>query len=224
MRWLFLLLLVLNLFYLSRWELSDSRPSTEDAGPVFSRESGQALQLVAESAVGGRKPAIRQKKEECLSLGSLQSEERGHQLVQRLLSLDIRSAVEEVERVVSTDYWLYLPPLASRQESLHQWKDLQAKKIDSYIIGQGDLANGISLGVFSRAESAEAAMRHFKAAGYEPAMRELPKTKRDYWVVVAPESSRLLDERVMAILAKSFPGLSYQKMACKGLADPARFE
>ncbi|SFB64846.1 hypothetical protein SAMN04244574_04717 [Azotobacter beijerinckii] len=224
MRWLFLLLLVLNLFYWGRGGAA-SQGLNEVLAQDPPREVTQGIQLVAESKVGAREPVGRPKKDECLFLAGVQSEEQGRQVMQRLLSLDIRSKVELIERVVAMEYWLYLPPLSSRQASLIQLKELQVKKIDSYVITQGDLVNGISLGVFSRSESAEAAIQRFRKAGYEPAMRELPRTRRDYGVEIAPESTWLFDEGLMEVLTRSFPRLQYQRKACGGgLAGTVRFE
>lgn len=223
MRWLFLLLLVLNFFYWVWSERFGTRGAHENpASPSLDVSSG--IQLVSESRVATRAKTGEPRKEACLFLGGFQSEERGRQVVQRLLSLDVASSVEQVERIVATDYWVYLPPLASRQASLHQLRELQAKKIDSYVITQGDLVNGISLGVFSRAESAKAAMQRFRDAGYEPMVRELSRVRHDYWVKVAPEGARLFDERLMGILARSFPGLQHQQKECEGVASPGQLE
>ncbi|GAB3478011.1 SPOR domain-containing protein [Azotobacter salinestris] len=216
MRWLFLLLVMLNLFYWVWNERFASRMANEKPDSSF-RDVEVGIRLISESGVTMQAKG-EGRKEECLFLGGFQSEEKGHQIVQRLLSLDIASRIERQERVVAADYWVYLAPLASRQASRQQVRELQAKKIDSYVIAQGDLINAVSLGVFSRAESAEAAVQRFRAAGYEPVVRELPRVRQDYWVRVMPESARLLDERLMRRLGRSFPGLRQQKKECEGVA------
>ncbi|WP_349572578.1 SPOR domain-containing protein [Azotobacter salinestris] len=223
MRWLFLLLVMLNFFYWVWSERFASRMANENPVSLFlGVEAG--IRLVSESGVAVQAKGEGRKKEECLFLGGFQSEEKGRQIVQRLLSLDIASRIERQERVVAADYWVYLPPLASRQASLQQVRELQAKKIDSYVIAQGDLINAVSLGVFSRAESAEAAVQRFRVAGYEPVVRELPRVRQDYWVRVMPESARLLDERLMKGLGRSFPGLRQQKKECEGVAASGYLE
>lgn len=82
----------------------------------------------------------------------------------------------------ATDYWVDLAPLASAQDSLRQLKELQARKIDSYIIAQGDLVNGVSLDIFARADMAQSVIRLLRAAGYQPKLRELARAQRTYWV------------------------------------------
>lgn len=128
--------------------------------------------------------------------------------------------MQPVDATAGTDYWVYLTPLASREASLRQLKELQARKIDSYIITQGDLVNGISLGIFPRTDSAESVMQRMRDAGYEPFMRELSRAHRDYWVRIAPESRRLVDDMLLERLAADFSGLKHQLMSCEGVASP----
>ena len=137
-----------------------------------------------------------------------------------MLSLDIQAQVRSVDAAAGVEYWVYLPPLASRQASLRQLRELQARLIDSYIITQGDLANGISLGIFPRSESADSVMQRLRGVGYEPQMRELSRAHRSFWVRVAPESRRLAEEFLLGRLAGDFAGLQHQLMPCEGVALP----
>jgi hypothetical protein len=225
MRWLFLLLLVLNLFYYV-WHQQQAPLRVKEV-QSFSLYQGakQNIRLVSEAdlgraavdagiRVGGSGSAV------CLYLGSFEDEEVARALEQRLLSLDIRSRVQTVDATAGVDYWVYLAPLASRQASLRQLKELQARKIDSYIISQGDLVNGISLGMFPRSDSAEGVMQRLREAGYEPMLRELSRAHRAYWVRIAPESRRLADDGLLEGLARDFERLEHQLMPCESVASP----
>lgn len=101
---------------------------------------------------------------------------------------------------------------------MRQLRELQARRIDSYIITQGELANGISLGIFPRSDSADSVMQRLREVGYEPQMRELSRAHRSFWVRVAPESRRLADEFLLGRLAGDFAGLQHQLMPCEGVA------
>ncbi|MOA38679.1 hypothetical protein D3C78_1603870 [compost metagenome] len=103
---------------------------------------------------------------------------------------------------------------------MRQLKELQARKIDSYIITQGDLANGISLGIFPRSDSAQSVMQRLVDAGYEPLLRELPRAQRSYWVRIAPQSRRLADDYLLQQLASDFKDLQHQLMPCEDVAMP----
>ncbi|WP_044870879.1 SPOR domain-containing protein [Pseudomonas sp. LFM046] len=224
MRWLFLFLLVINLFYYV-WHQQQAPLRPKEVETLSLYKGGQQdIRLLSESGnVQQRRsaaPAAATEETVCLFLGGFEGEEQGRELEQRLISLDVRSQIQPIDAAAGTDYWVYLAPLASREASLRQLKELQARKIDSYIVTQGDLVNGISLGIFPRLDSAESVMQRLRDAGYEPFMRELARAHREYWVRVAPESRRLIDDSLLEQLSRDFLGLKHQLMQCEGVASP----
>ncbi|MCO6059066.1 SPOR domain-containing protein [Pseudomonas sp. MOB-449] len=224
MRWLFLFLLVLNLFYYV-WHQQQAPLRPKEVETLSLYKGGQQdIRLLSES--GGSQPrrnvapSMSAEPAVCLFLGGFEREEQAREVEQRLISLDVRATVQPVDAAAGTDYWVYLAPLASREASLRQLKELQARRIDSYIVTQGDLVNGISLGIFPRLDSAESVMQRLRDSGYEPFMRELSRAHRDYWVRVAPESRRLVDDSLLEQLSQDFSGLKHQLISCEGVASP----
>jgi len=221
MRWMFLLLFVLNLFYYV-WHQQQSPLRPKEVAPLMlAQDSKRDIHLLSESdkhaaperVVNGNGDTF------CLFLIGFELEATAAAVEQRLLSLDIRSRVQPVETAAGVEYWVYLPPLASRQASLRQLKELQARKIDSYIITQGDLANGISLGIFPREDSAKSVMQRMGDAGYESKLRALSRAHRTYRLRIAPESRRLLGDTLLQALAIDFNGLQHQIMPCESIAS-----
>ena len=222
MRWMFLLLVVLNLFYYV-WHQQQAPMRAKEVAPLSLLPQGKRdIHLLSESDVSARRESVTAQAPEavCLFLGGFEQESAAAVVEQRLISLDIRSRVQSVDAAAGVDYWVYLPPLASRQASLRQLKELQARKIDSYIITQGELANGISLGIFPRSDSAESVTQRLRDAGYEPSLKELSRAHRSYWVRIAPESRRLADDSLLQRLALDFNGLQHQLMPCESIATP----
>ena len=222
MRWLFLLLLTLNLFYYV-WHQQQAPLRVKEIEPVaLYRGPQQDIQLLAEASqpnlVASAVAVVAAPNTTCLFLGGFEQEAVAKAVEQRLLSTDIEAEVEVVDVEAALDYWVYLAPLASRQASLRQLKELQARKIDSYIISQGDLVNGISLGIFPRNDSAQSVMQRLREAGYEPLLRELARSHRNYWVKIAPQSRILLNDALLDRLAKDFLGLEHQLKPCVGVA------
>jgi len=217
---MFLLLIVLNLFYYV-WHQQQAPLRAKEVAPLaLAQNSKRDIQLLSESD----EPVRREQAHRavagavCLFLGGFELESAAAAVEQRLLSLDIRSRVQSMDAAAEVEYWVYLPPLASRQASLRQLKELQARKIDSYIITQGDLANGISLGIFPREDSARGVMQRLHDAGYDAELRELPRSHRSYWVRIAPESRRLVSDSLLESLAFDFNGLQHQLMPCESIA------
>ncbi|MGE6794225.1 SPOR domain-containing protein [Pseudomonas guineae] len=220
MRWMFLWLIVLNLFYYVWHQQQAPLRVTEIAPLNLVQDSKRDIRLLSESNKAARRELVEVKPAEavCLFLGSFELMADASAVEQRLLSLDIQSRVQSMDAAAGVDYWVYLPPLASRQASLRQLRELQARKIDSYIITQGDLANGISLGIFPRSDSAQSVMQRLRDAGYEPSLRELTRAHRSFWVRISPQSRRLADDSVLQRLAFDFKGLEQQLMPCEGVA------
>lgn len=225
MRWILLLLLLLNAFYYV-WHQQQAPLRAKEVAPAAAYQAARKdIQLLSEADASGARghapPAVAPVEAAvCLFLGSFEQEERARVVEQRLLSLDIDADVRSVDAAAGVEYWVYLSPLASRQASLRQLRELQARRIDSYIITQGELANGISLGIFPRNDSAASVMQRLRNAGYEPQVRELSRAHRSFWVRVSPESRRLADEFLLGQLAGDFAGLQHQLMPCEGVALP----
>lgn len=220
MRWMFLLLIVLNLFYYV-WHQQQAPLRPKEVAPLaLAQNNKRDIQLLSESD----EPVRREQAPRavagtvCLFLGGFELESAATAVEQRLVSLDIRSRVQSMDAAAEVEYWVYLPPLASRQASLRQLKELQARKIDSYIITQGDLANGISLGIFPREDSARGVMQRLHDAGYDSELRELPRSHRSYWVRIAPESRQLVSVSLLESLVFDFNGLQHQLMPCESIA------
>lgn len=224
MRWILLLLILLNAFYYV-WHQQQAPLRAKEVAPAAPYQGVRKdIRLLSESdnAPDRRAPVPASDRPAsssvCLYLGSFEQEQQAQVVEQRLLSLDIEAQVRSVDAAAGVEYWVYLEPLASRQASLRQLRELQARRIDSYIITQGDLANGISLGIFPRSDSADSVMQRLRDVGYEPQMRELSRAHRSFWVRVSPQSRRLADEFLLGKLAGDFAGLQHQLMPCEGVA------
>lgn len=217
MRWTFLLLAALNIFYFV-W--THQRPPLLVVDAVhFSVSDGAAkvIRLVSEQAELATEQANNSSgKEICLFLGGFESEEQASTLRQRLISLDISAKQAVVASESSRDYWIYLPPFGSRDAALRQFKELQARGIDSYLITQGDLANGISLGIFSVQDSAVSLLERIRSMGYGAELRELIRERRDYWVRISAGEKGLVGEELLGQLARDFPEARQRLLPCAG--------
>jgi hypothetical protein len=221
MRWFFFLLVLLNVFYWVQHQYQ-SPVRIKEVVPLdaYARPKSN-ITLLSESSPSNRGSAGRPASSGsgCLFLGGFDEESLALALEQRLLSLDIQSEMQRVDTEVGVDYWVYLPPLASRQASLRQLRELQSRNIDSYIITVGDLANGISLGIFSRKDSAEGVVARLSEVDYSALVRELPRKHTTHWLRVSASSPELLGGEVIEALKASMPALQLRHMPCTGIAS-----
>lgn len=206
MRWLFLGLLIINAMYFV-WSRQDFTRSTVDVETVVLLNSPDQVKLVSEVPKMQQqlnKTEQQQVQVEMMLLGGFVEKQIVEKLQQRLVSLDIQSKIIVLESEVDLEYWVYLAPLASRQAAVRQLKEMQARQIDGYLITKGELANGVSLGMFAREDSAYSVAERLKEAGYEPSVRTIERTQRLYWIIVAEESRRLVGQDLLKRLVQDF--------------------
>ena len=110
MRWLFLLLVVLNVFYYV-WHQQEAPLKVKEVAPLaLYKGSQQEIRLLRETGVAA--PARR--RDECLVVGGMTAPEQLEALRQRLVSLDI-AALPVVGQLPGADgLWLKVAPESER--------------------------------------------------------------------------------------------------------------
>lgn len=129
MRWLFLLLLVLNVVYYVWHQQEAPLRAKEVTSLSLYKGNQQGIRLLSES-----RSATAQNGKECLYLGGLATPELLGSLYQRLISLDIRARKVVGKLPDSQGWWLQVAPESRRLldqsvlEGLsHDFKDLKDK-------------------------------------------------------------------------------------------------
>ncbi|MFK0314573.1 hypothetical protein ACIQUF_25510 [Pseudomonas sp. NPDC090233] len=141
MRWLFLLLLVLNVFYYV-WHQQEAPLKAKDVTPLsLYKGNQQEIRLLRETGVSA--PARR--REECLVVGGLAGKEQLDALRQRLFSLDINAQPVSGQLPGADGLWLKVAPESERlldQTVLatlsNDFKDLKHKIIFCQGIATGE--------------------------------------------------------------------------------------
>ncbi|WP_176509688.1 MULTISPECIES: hypothetical protein [Pseudomonas] len=141
MRWLFLLLLVLNVFYYV-WHQQEAPLKAKDVAPLsLYKGNQQEIRLLKET--GASAPARR--RDECLVVGGLTARDQLDALRQRLLSLDINAVPVSGQLPGAEGSWLKISPESERLldqtvlETLsNDFKDLKHKIIFCQGIATGE--------------------------------------------------------------------------------------
>lgn len=90
-----------------------------------------------------------------------------------------------------TAWWVYLPAAATRAQALETARQLGAHDItDYFVVGSGDQANTVSLGLFRDPANARKRVDQVVAAGFPARMSERGENVPEYWLdlVVADDS------------------------------------
>ena len=122
----------------------------------------------------------------CEIVGPFSSDEEAGAFIERLKAIDVRSSRHDLELVVGSNYWVYLPPLSSRKEAQGELKKLQSLGVDSYVVPKGEYANAISLGMFTKEKLANSVVNDLKGKKYSPELKIIDRTQMETWVMILP--------------------------------------
>ncbi|WP_369855626.1 hypothetical protein [Candidatus Thalassolituus haligoni] len=219
MRWIFFCLVAGNLLALIvYWQQQSPTPVNTSADLEIA--SGQRLTLVSEAAVTLPKAKDSQSRmskgnKRCFVLGPYQDELDARHARARAEALGMagRTTKTELPGGEPREFWVHVPPRASRDAAIRVLKELQRRGIDSYIITKGELSEGVSLGLFRQRESAEQLVERVKKYAIPVAVREVRDIAEEFWfeVPVTDEFGERLRQRVMA----DDRGVSWQMSQCE---------
>lgn len=117
MRWLFLLLLILNAFYYV-WHQQEAPLRAKDVTPLsLYRGSQQDIRLLSESSDGVARrdrAKVSEVQNTCLYIGGFADERQAQSVGQRLTSLDIKVKVQLLNTSDAQGYWLRVAPESRR--------------------------------------------------------------------------------------------------------------
>lgn len=186
MRWLFYLLLILNVVYLVTGLVMRAAPDAGRGTPSVAT-AAETLTLLSElpdlpgssaaTAVATMPPL-------CPVVGPWQALAKADQASKSLTGAGY--GIELLSLQVPRDrlHWVYLPAYPTRDAALRTLRQLQAAGVDSFVVNAGDDANAISLGYFSNADSARGLVTKMRTAGYQADVRETARRVTEYWLRV----------------------------------------
>ncbi len=160
----------------------------------------------------------------CWLIGPFQEVISGKQVINRLSALDIKLALQSIEIVGKTDYWVHLQPQLSRKAAIKLLRELQAKKIDSFLITEGELADGISLGFFTSEERAKNVLQERIKQGYEAKIKQVPRTHTELWAVFERGEYSKFSDTLWEKIKQGNKGLERRKNYCDKIASLENFD
>lgn len=155
----------------------------------------------------------------CILLGPYQEIGSARKLIDQLAAMQIQAKYASIRILGDPDYWVYLVPEKTRELATAKLRELQEKKIDSFIIPQGDDENGISLGVFDNRESAEKRQQSIIALGYDAKLRSNARTYIENWVIVYSGQESKLKSGFYEQLRLENKNLEVRKERCDMVAS-----
>ena len=151
----------------------------------------------------------------CYWVGPMSDEVSREELRRRFKEFNITSQERAVDVSGGWRYWVYLEPKTDRVEAASQLAVLKKMGIDSYLILKGERKNGISLGLLSRKELADAKMSQMQKKGWQPKMDTFERTVKQWWLTLPQRDIERIGDGVLAILLKNKPEMQINEKKCK---------
>ncbi|MES2627321.1 MAG: SPOR domain-containing protein, partial [Pseudomonadota bacterium] len=99
-------------------------------------------------------------------------------------AMGFEGGLDVQQEQISSTWWVHLPPYKTQADAQIVIDELAAKGIDNFYMRTGELAGGISLGVFSREASATNAQAELLSRGYKASIKEIPRYVSKAYVVM----------------------------------------
>lgn len=246
MRWILIVLLMCNgIFFLWHSVLSPEEIGPSDVAPITEVDGGaMTLALLSELPENEQQPIVvaqvdaaavlaeqdaplieeEPADEMCWLIGPFREQVSGKQVVSRLEALDISLQLRDIEFQGESDYWVHIPPQVSRQAAIKLLRELQSKKIDSFLIGEGDLQNGISLGFFTQQDRAQGIYDQRIDQGYEVEIKVVPRVYTELWAVFNAGEYGKFSDALWDKIKEGNKGLERRKNYCDRIASVDNLE
>lgn len=159
----------------------------------------------------------------CASTGPFADPAAAASFMDALGDLGGEAALDLREEPISSTWWVHMPAFATEALAMERLAELQARNIDSYFMRNGEMAGGISLGVYSRRESGLIAQQRLADQGYATSLREVFRmAERPYVGLRLPDDSLREAPEWSAFLA-SAEGVALVENACETIASEFEF-
>ncbi len=242
MRWIVLFLLIVNVAYFG-WEFTQqaapgsNAPESTDLPPLAGKKLVLLTERLQKAGASAPPPAPVVAKEQkeplqreldtveikkdtmCVSIGPYEEESPGRAMIKSLTIEGVASKLDQLELSREVQYWVILPPAPTRKEAMRSLRNLQAKKIDSYLISSGELRNAISLGLFTRKQSAQGVLASVKEAGFPARLVEKERIQSEFWVRIPPGQPVENLEKTLETLVVPGGDIKISKAACEMFAQ-----
>ena len=159
---------------------------------------------------------------ECYTVGPLENQDDISALSAWFNAQGSQATLRDDERRETVSTWVFMGPLESREAADARVAEMQAANIDDiYVIPRGDMANAISLGLYSQDETLRRRVAQLEERGFTPSVLPRYRTVTAAWFDVTASAARPM---TVAVLDQIFPDLIIRQVACGNgpiAADPA---
>jgi hypothetical protein len=193
---------------------SQPEPTVEPAAPVPAPMPGSGA--VQGQLDGVRPPpaeTVSMAARRCYVVGPFERDKPVDNMVGWLRGNGGRVQSRWTEERVPRSYWVYIAPLPNTEDARVMLRRLAADGLQDYVrVMRGPMRNAISLGLFTKRESADRRVAVLRSKGYDPLMDTRYEAERVQWLDVSfAESGDLPDEA----FREMFPAVELAGSECR---------
>lgn len=186
MKWIIYLLLLANIGFFAwhyqgmGWEQRRAQAERQDR-----LDTAVRLVLLSEAKMkSGPDAAHKARLSQCRSLGPFDQRAKAEKIKNLLQEQGLLLSLRVSNEARRKGYWVYLAPLGSHDEARKTVQKLKKKHRvkDMFIVGTGEIKDGISLGVFSKFELAYRRQSEIRKLGFEAQLRDVKLPAKEYWL------------------------------------------
>lgn len=215
MKWLLYSLLLINLavFVWHYQGNSSTTPIERDAEQ--GKTDAVSLVLLNEYVEQAKQPE--QAKNQCYSLGPFKNKNQSA-LAAKIIHAE--TSIEPVPRVRKDAkrkaYWVLLPPAESKAAAKESVAKLKKKNVrDYFLVVSGEQTNAVSLGVFTKFESAHRRIKQIQEMGFTPRVEKVNLPKKEFWLEWTKESGEKLGKDILQRLKKIQAEITMLERSCE---------
>jgi len=202
MKWIVYLLLLVNLGVFVWHYRTDDTSAVAPAATAGLDEAVLSLVLLQEYQQQKQGNESRW----CYSVGPFETKQQARTAAGILHAAGITAQRRLSSEARRKAYWVLLPPAESREAARKHIARLKQLKVKDYFLVQtGDMVNAVSLGVFTRFESAHRRIKEMQALGFKPGFEKIDLPKREYWLDWPQETGPSLPAGVLEKIRKISP-------------------
>lgn len=151
----------------------------------------------------------------CYSLGPFLEEKSVKSASSILTQLGMVATYKSETRREVSGYWVYIPPLPSRDDAGKVILMLKKRGIkDFLIVSTGIKRNAISLGFFGTRDGAQQHQTRMKALGLNPILEDSYRETSGFWLDFSSPNTPPLPESVIEALQSQYDEISMKKRPC----------
>lgn len=229
MRWIVFFLLIMNALMYAWFSFDDQNKqavASKEQAQAFAFDQSPSLILTSEMSAQelqqrDQRKAVPVEAPEpmCAVIGSFPEVVTARQVAGRLVAHNISASIVLMVQELPPVHWVYIEAAETREDNVKILKSLQAKRIDSFLVGDGEYAGAISLGYFSKIDSARSVMDEQIEAGYKAHAILKSRTEEAYFLTMNVVDSAKISTDLMENIQLENKAVKKQEKACKTVAS-----